>query len=226
MVIRVYVDGMNLYNRVNKPLNIKWVDLESLLLELIRSKFPDAEIEKIILFTAIMKGKEGKRQQIYLKALQKHSPKIFIKYGRFDVRTKELPVVDISNSKFTGEAANVPVIEEKGTDVNIASYMIRDATTKEKEKFDMVCLVTNDSDLVEPIEILHELGQMVILITPNINQVVKNNNIYSGISAHLREIVEIRYLITKFTRELLLRNLLPPKVENIVPPDGVGWFSN
>ena len=222
--VRCFVDGMNLYNRVFKELNIKWVDLESLLLELIQSKIPDAEIEKIILFIARMHGEEGKRQKIYLKALQIHSPNISIVYGYFKSHPKMLPVVD-ENDKVTNKFEKVMVTEEKGTDVNIATELLFETIIKDKSNFEYLCLVTNDSDLERPIRVIRKFGQEMILITPNISIVNSEGKVVNLISKKLKSLVKKRFLITKFTRELVLRNLLPPKVGDLVPPKGDGWFS-
>ena len=54
--------------------------------------------------------------------------------------------------------------EEKGSDVNLASHLVRDAFT---DKFDVAIVVTNDSDLVEPIRIAtKEAGKRVGLLVP------------------------------------------------------------
>ena len=223
MRIRVFVDDMNLYNRVFKPLNIKWVDMEAMLLEQLQTKFPDAEIEKLILFTSIMNGKAGDKQRIYLSTLQKLSPKISIKEGRFVTRPKLLPVVD-EESNLTGNFENVLVSEEKGTDVNIATEIIKDSLSKERDKFDIVCLVTNDSDLLYPIEVLHEFGHEVILMVPNIVEYNKKGEIIDKVSGYLRSSVSPGYLITGFSDTLLLDKLISKKVGD--PPEGEGWFNN
>ncbi len=59
---------------------------------------------------------------------------------------------------------NVHWMEEKGSDVNLASHLIRDACTN---SFDAAAVLSNDSDLVEPIRIVtSELGKPVTLICP------------------------------------------------------------
>jgi len=46
--------------------------------------------------------------------------------------------------------------EEKGSEVNLASHLLRDAFSK---KFEVAVLITNDSDLAEPVRIVaRELG--------------------------------------------------------------------
>jgi uncharacterized LabA/DUF88 family protein len=54
--------------------------------------------------------------------------------------------------------------EEKGSDVNLASYLLLDAFRRD---CDAAIVVSNDSDLVEPIRIVrHELGLAVGILNP------------------------------------------------------------
>lgn len=65
-----------------------------------------------------------------------------------------------------GKPRTVDVIktEEKGSDVNIASHMIDDGY---KGLYQAVILVSNDSDLVEPVRIVREeLRKPVIVLNP------------------------------------------------------------
>jgi hypothetical protein len=55
--------------------------------------------------------------------------------------------------------------EEKGSEVNLASHLLRDASSK---KFEVAVLITNDSDLAEPVQIVaHELGLPVGILNPH-----------------------------------------------------------
>jgi len=61
--------------------------------------------------------------------------------------------------------ARVTKTEEKGSDVNIAAHLIHDA---HKGFFDVAVLVTNDSDLMEPIKIVRrEVGLQVGILNPH-----------------------------------------------------------
>ena len=54
--------------------------------------------------------------------------------------------------------------EEKGSDVNLASHLVRDAFT---DRFDQAIVVTNDTDLCEPVSIVNALaGKQVLLLSP------------------------------------------------------------
>jgi hypothetical protein len=56
-------------------------------------------------------------------------------------------------------------IEEKGSDVNLATYMLRDAFRQECE---LQLVITNDSDLAEPIRVVRqELRMRVGIANPH-----------------------------------------------------------
>jgi len=57
--------------------------------------------------------------------------------------------------------------EEKGSDVNIASHLLRDAF---RGRFEVAVLITNDSDLVEPVRIVRhevEVGLPIGILNPH-----------------------------------------------------------
>ena len=61
--------------------------------------------------------------------------------------------------------------EEKGSDVNIAAHLINDGYKKE---YETAVIVTNDSDLLEPIRIVRsELGLTVGVLNPHKNPTSK-----------------------------------------------------
>jgi hypothetical protein len=54
--------------------------------------------------------------------------------------------------------------EEKGSDVNLATHLIRDAY---EDAFDAAALITNDSDLRSPVELVRDrLGKRIGLLNP------------------------------------------------------------
>lgn len=128
---------------------------------------PELTIERIKYFTARVSGRIGDpgkptRQQVYLRALRT-LPGLEVILGRFlshDVMMA-LAAPKAGSSKF----ALVVKTEEKGSDVNIASHMVHDAHRK---LFDVAVLVTNDSDLLEPVRIVRrELGIPVGILNPH-----------------------------------------------------------
>lgn len=162
----VYVDGFNLYYRAVKGTAYKWLDLAALARDALR---PTNNIVKIRYFTAMVSGKRDpempQRQQTYLRAL-KSIPTVEIHKGRFLVTRKWAALADPPPHMFRPVPATVSLekTEEKGSDVNLASWLVRDAF---KNEFDVAVVVSNDTDLVEPIRMVtQEVGKPVGLLCP------------------------------------------------------------
>jgi uncharacterized LabA/DUF88 family protein len=101
--------------------------------------------------------------------------------------------------------ANVIKTEEKGTDVNIATHLVNDAHNGE---FEIAVVISNDSDLVEPIRIVtQDLKLPVIVVSPFERNSIELKNIASSIR-HIRKGVlrvsqfpdELEDEIGKFTK--------------------------
>jgi hypothetical protein len=70
-------------------------------------------------------------------------------------------------------------VEEKGSDVNLASHLLLDAF---QGNFDVAAVLSNDSDLVEPIRIVTKvLGKPVGLLSPVSNPTLELKNVASFI---------------------------------------------
>jgi len=55
--------------------------------------------------------------------------------------------------------------EEKGSDVNLGTHLLWDAV---KNVYDVAVIISNDSDLYEPIRIVkQEMGKRIIVINPH-----------------------------------------------------------
>jgi uncharacterized LabA/DUF88 family protein len=68
--------------------------------------------------------------------------------------------------------------QEKATDVNIATFMLADAFT---DKCDQLVLMTNDSDLAEPVRLISdELGKKVLVINPHTSDTKARENAKDG----------------------------------------------
>ncbi|MCE2518075.1 MAG: NYN domain-containing protein [Alphaproteobacteria bacterium] len=178
MRIFVYIDGLNLYHRAlkNHP-ELKWLNLEKLCQKALGKKH---DIIKINYYTALVSGKFNgqapKRQQLYFKALAT-LPLVEIHKGKMEVRKKKLPFQRSPKSRDLlipkpwlpllprPKMAKVFKTEEKGSDVALGVHLVRDAFQK---KYDIAAIITNDTDLCEPIRIVtNELKLPVILISPN-----------------------------------------------------------
>jgi hypothetical protein len=147
----VYVDGFNLYYRALKKTKYKWLNLEVLVKGLLD---PDNEIQCIRYFTAPVSGKldpgQPIRQQRYLQALST-LPCMSFHQGNFLTKPKWRPLVSPS----PGGPTHVEIwnTEEKGSDVNLATYLIHDAW---RNLFDVAVVLSQDTDLNEPVRIVRD----------------------------------------------------------------------
>lgn len=213
--VRFYVDGFNFYYGVTRPYEFKWVDLEALLLALVRRVEPEASVERILLFAAAVKGdgtpgNAHQRQQLYFEALKAHSKRLEIVHGRIRERVRDMTLVE------GHRMASVVEFEEKGTDVNLACRMVEDAY-EAQDQFDVACLVSNDSDLAAPLKVKQRLGQRTMLITP------RTTRRDAKVAKELTRLVEREDRILTVPEELVKAHPLPKKVGRLRPPKRRGW---
>jgi uncharacterized LabA/DUF88 family protein len=147
----VYVDAFNLYYGCLKGTPYRWLNMEELCRRMLSS---DNEVQRIKYFTARVGARpdpgQPARQQAYLRAL--HTlPCIEIHYGHFLTHEVTMPVVVAPGARQT--YARVIKTQEKGSDVNMATHLMADAYGS---KFDLAVLVTGDSDLLAPVQHLHQ----------------------------------------------------------------------
>lgn len=168
----VYIDGFNLYYRALKGTPHKWLDIAALS----QAVLPSAcVLERINYYTAHVSGRTDAtapaRQHAYLRALLT-VPQVKIHYGNFLVSQKWAGLVSPPQlrppfalpAEASPEVAYVWKTEEKGSDVNLGVHLVRDACLG---LFDMAAILTNDTDLVEPIRIVtQERGLPVTLLAP------------------------------------------------------------
>lgn len=173
MRVSVYVDGFNLYGvRLKRQPHLKWLNLKALVTQFLQ---PHHTLIKIHYYTARVSGKldvaAPARQQAYLTALESLGL-VDIHYGNFLFSEKWAYVIRPPVTKPDGYVWNTPLpdlvwtakTEEKGSDVNLASHLIRDGF---KDLYDLAIVITNDTDLVEPMRIVRwELEKNVLLLTP------------------------------------------------------------
>ncbi len=118
----------------------------------------DYDVIKIRYFTADISAtpfdlSRASRQQIYLRALGTNS-KIVIHKGKFRTDPKIMPL-----HPYQFDATGLPLTvkvkktEEKGSDVNLASHLLLDAF---RNSSDLYIVLSNDSDLVEPLRVLKD----------------------------------------------------------------------
>lgn len=196
--VYAYVDGMNLYyGALKRHPGYRWLDIPAMVANLVpgltiaHTRYYTARIK------ATFPGDPGPgRQRIYLEALQSR-PRITIKEGvysdwsswrRLD-ETEGLDSPDLFRPRLEDEEArragrileraksrqpsNRPFVlakvrkaEEKGSDVNLATDLLKDALGTSECRTALV--VTNDSDLAYPLEVVQEFGVRVILVNPSL----------------------------------------------------------
>ena len=151
-----YVDGFNLYYRAVKGTHLKWLKLFDLLQSMLR---PENQLDKIRYFTADVSGRRDPgaptRQQAYLRALAT-IPQLSIHKRRFLVARKWAEIAGPPSDFVRPDPVTVSIVktEEKGSDVNLASYLLCDAF---RNRFDVAAVLSNDTDLVEPVRIVRGL---------------------------------------------------------------------
>ena len=163
VITNVYIDGFNLYYGRLKGTPYKWLDLRALSHILL----PGDTLGMIRYFTARIDARprdpDGPvRQDAYLRALRT-LPEVSIHLGLFKSRPTRMPLAHPQ----PGGPTTVEVIktEEKGSDVNLATYLLLDAF---RGDCDVSVVISNDSDLVEPIRVVrHDLAKPVGVINPH-----------------------------------------------------------
>jgi len=159
----VYVDGFNLYYGAVRGTAFKWLNLRLLCERLL----PQNEVVEIRYFTALVTATphdpaKPQRQQTFIRALET-LPGLTVHYGSFLTNRVWMPRAH----RRPGQRRNVEVMktEEKGSDVNLASMLLADGF---RGRFETAVVLSNDSDLVLPIEIVtRELGLAVGLLNPH-----------------------------------------------------------
>lgn len=145
-----YIDGFNLYYGAVRDTPYRWLDLGKLCDAL----SPDLRVDKIWYFTARV-GDRGPsssavvNQNTYLDALAT-VPNLEAVFGKFQTKPVRLP---LANPTADAQFAKVLRTEEKGSDVNLAVYLLRDA-------FQGICdeavVISADSDLCSAIETVRD----------------------------------------------------------------------
>jgi hypothetical protein len=187
----VYIDGLNLFYRALKRTNHRWLDIAALS----RAALPaTCQIVRINYYTAHVSGRTNPTapgdQNTYLRALRT-LPDVSLHFGKFLANPKWAGLVQPPDFRPVialpaGAAPQVALVwktEEKGSDVNLGVHLVRDAFLR---KFDEAAVLTNDSDLVEPIRIVtQEIRMPVTLLTPEARNVSAS---LSAVATHVRHI--------------------------------------
>jgi hypothetical protein len=169
----VYVDGFNLYGgALYRTTGCKWLNLRALSQQL----FPNLNIQTIKYFTADIAACPGDpgasgRQRVYWRALRT-DPDLHIVKGRFfrsnkrKLLAKPLPKGNCTESDCPkgSTKAEVIILEEKMSDVNLATHLLKDGFLG---SYDVAIVITNDTDLCEPIRVVRDvIKKQVVVVRP------------------------------------------------------------
>jgi hypothetical protein len=235
-IFNAYVDGFNLYKGVleARP-ELKWLDV----FEYCKSQMPDHTLGSVYYFTAPVKRRfdqdsAPERQEKYLRVLKHLGIDVvrgkfrkdagwFRLYSRQRAKTivPEIPrhlgltqrAIDKAWKQAVPDSPKAYVwkMHEKGSDVNLASYLLRDAF---RGGIAAALVITGDSDLVTPIKFAVEEGVFVQVVVPNRKQ---NCEGLRAAASSLRQIHPV-----ELTDYLLPEIFITPKGGNIRRPQAWG----
>ncbi|MBP6043567.1 MAG: NYN domain-containing protein [Rhodoluna sp.] len=183
-----YIDGFNLYygSLLGHP-ELKWLDLRTLAANL----FEGAEVDKVYYFTSKSKGafpsdQGPNRQDRYWRILAANGVEVVT--GFFNTYDHHLPIATSSLSEFTAPPlrnhfglvqkafntmtasiapqkpkAFVTRRSEKASDVNLASYLLRDVY---ENGLTHALVITADADLITALRFARQKGVYIGLFPP------------------------------------------------------------
>jgi len=178
MITNIYIDGFNFYYGAVKGTPYKWLNFDMLC----RIMLPRHQIKRIKYFTALVNPRphnpdQRVRQETYLRALAT-IPNLTTIFGYFLTHEVTMP---LAGDK--GGYAKVIKTEEKGSDVNIATHLLVDGF---KNDYDVAVVVSNDSDLLLPIQfVIEELHKPVGILNPQKHPSVELSK-YATFVKHIR----------------------------------------
>jgi hypothetical protein len=161
--MNVYIDAFNLYYGAVKDTPYRWLDLDALC----RRLFPRDDINRIRYFTAIVSARpsdpqQPQRQQAYLRALRT-IPNLSIHLGYYLSHSTRMALAQ--PRRLGPKTVEVLKTEEKGSDVNLATFLLLDGFRRD---YEVASVISNDSDLKVPIEVVRsELGLPVGVVNPH-----------------------------------------------------------
>ena len=210
----VYIDGFNLYYRALKGTPFKWLNIHTLC----ESVLPKSlKIHEVNYYTARVSGRinpnSPRDQHLYLKALSSLA-NVKIHFGSFQTQNKWMFLNQPVNLRPGGQGALSPnpkyacvvKTEEKGSDVHLGVHMVRDAFMG---KFDHIAVITNDTDLAEPLRIVTQEAKLpVTLICPT-------NRAAATLSNHA---THVRHLTSYLSANQFIPRLVLPDGSVVIKP--------
>lgn len=194
---RVYIDGFNFYYSAYDRAGLaqyKWLNL----VEMCRAALPHNDINLVRYFTAKVGATptdlgQPQRQEAYLQALRSLGPSITLDdhFGQFVTNEKYLRFVKPPSAG--KKRARVYVNEEKGSDVNLASYLLLDAF---QDAYDVAVVISNDSDLLVPVGMVKRDLRKVV----GVLRVDKDPRpcVFAGIADFIRPLREAHFANNQF----------------------------
>jgi uncharacterized LabA/DUF88 family protein len=159
----VYVDGFNLYYRLVKGTPYKWLNIRQLVETIVKG----ADVQQVRYFTARAESRKSDnyvaaRQEVYFRALRTLPNFIIHDEGSFQTHPRMMP---LANPPAVGpKFANVLRTEEKGSDVNLAAYLLLDGF---RNDYEQAVVISNDSDLATPVRMVRDdLNLSVVVLCP------------------------------------------------------------
>lgn len=175
-------------------------------------------INQIRYFTALVKSTPAdphmaSRQQFFIRALET-IPNLTVHYGHF---LESKPRMRLANPPVGGPATiQVVKMEEKGSDVNIATHMLVDAF---RNDCDQLIVVTNDSDLAEPVRIINkELNIPVGVFNPHSQSTADCQHRISGrpgSAPQAKQSISL-HKVAKFSRDIREEHLVAAQFPNVL----------
>ena len=215
--VGIYIDGNNLFYgalKLDERRKYRWLNPEKLVREVCDNFFINnlAHIEFIKFYTARVSNRSGnldapRNQQLYFNAL-KTIKNLQIILGSFQVHEKILPISPLELKK-NGKPKIQKVLntEEKGSDVNLGVHLVYDACM---DNIDVAIVITNDTDLAEPIRIVADvIGKPVINLCP-----------HKSVAFSLKKIRNVKHYTIETSH--LAKSQFPDSVDGIIRP--YHWF--
>lgn len=200
-----YIDGLNLYNGIKelKMPQLKWLDVVELAKNIAMER--KHSVLSVKYFTAIVHGGGPEnRQETYIAALQASHRKLFkltkgVLKTKNDIQCSESECRKKITCQHCQKALRLTV--EKRTDVNIACQMMSDLY---ENKFDVAYLISGDSDLLAPIEMVAS-KKTIIVVFP------RNKGTKAIVKLGKRE--ECAIYCSEISEEMLGQCMLPAEVQ-------------
>ncbi len=168
---------------------------------IVRNRAAGIQIGRIRYFTALVSPTPEdpttrQRQETYIRALET-LPNLTVHHGHYLASTVSARLAH----PIPGGPRYVSVLkrEEKGSDVNIATYMLVDAF---RADCDQLIVITNDSDLAEPVRIINkELKIPVGVFNPHSVDTAIRTSARTGKNVKASPSITLRK-VSRFTRDI------------------------